>query len=259
MKKIVFAISILAAALKASAQLVFTNISGNEIVTAYTGADLEVVIPATTNGYPVTGVGASSFAYTGVASVSIPDSVTFIGAGAFEGCFDLTNITVGSGLASIGDYAFDYCYSLPSINLPAGLTNLGEQAFAECSSLAGVYFAGNAPAADRTAFNDDAASVFYLPGTSGWTNYCGGAPTASWMLPYPVILNAGLDRSGSPGGFRFTVSWATNRSVIVEACTNLANPAWQPLQTNALVAGTNLFEQADWMNYPARFFRARAQ
>ena len=258
MNKILLPIPVLVAALTASAQFAFTNLSGNLVVTAYTGTNPVVVIPAATNGYPVTGLGASSFAYLPVASVTLPDSVTFIGYGAFEGCSDLTNLTVGRGLANIDDDAFDYCYFLPSLTLPAAVTNLGVQAFGDCDSLTGVYFGGNAPVADATAFFDDAAAVYFLPGTAGWTNSCGGAPTASWLLPYPEIINVGRGQNRTAGGFAFTISWATNRSVVVEACTNLANPVWLPLQTNALVSGTNYFPDADGTNYSARFFRVGA-
>ncbi|MBR1592932.1 MAG: leucine-rich repeat protein [Ruminococcus sp.] len=39
-------------------------------------------------------------------SVTIPDSVTRIGEGAFSDCYSLESITVGNGLASIGADAF---------------------------------------------------------------------------------------------------------------------------------------------------------
>ena len=34
--------------------------------------------------------------------------------------------------------------------------------------------------------------------------------------------------------FGFIISWATNVPVVVEACTNLANPTWSPVDTNTL-------------------------
>jgi hypothetical protein len=59
--------------------------------------------------------------------------------------------------------------------------------------------------------------------------------------------------------FGFTVSWATNLSVVVEAATDLGNPIWSPLATNALSGGTFYFTDPDWTNYLSRFYRARAQ
>ena len=44
-----------------------------------------------------------------VLTVVLPDSVTTIGARAFEGCSRLVSVTVGAGLADIGGYAFRNC------------------------------------------------------------------------------------------------------------------------------------------------------
>ena len=43
--------------------------------------------------------------------------------------------------------------------------------------------------------------------------------------------------------------------IVVEACTNLANPLWIPVATNALSTGTNYFSDAQWTNFPDRFYR----
>ena len=71
----------------------------------------------------------------------------------------------------------------------------------------------------------------------------------------------GLDFGPSFGirtnGFSFIISWATNAPVKVEACTNLANPIWAPLQTNTLTGGSVYFTDPDWPNHPARFYRVR--
>ena len=45
---------------------------------------------------------------------------------------------------------------------------------------------------------------------------------------------------------------------MVEACTNLANPTWAPLQTYTLTNGSLYFSDPDWTNYPARFYRIRS-
>jgi hypothetical protein len=46
--------------------------------------------------------------------------------------------------------------------------------------------------------------------------------------------------------------------VVVEACTNLANPDWQPVQTNLLATGSVYFSDPQWTNYPGRFYRLRS-
>jgi hypothetical protein len=48
-------------------------------------------------------------------SVTIPNSVTSIGYGAFAYCTSLTSVTIPDGVTHIGDYAFHYCSSLETI------------------------------------------------------------------------------------------------------------------------------------------------
>jgi len=45
--------------------------------------------------------------------------------------------------------------------------------------------------------------------------------------------------------------------VVVEAATNLANPAWTPVGTNTLIGGSSYFSDSRWTNYPGRFYRVR--
>ena len=65
----------------------------------------------------ITTIGYRAFAYTCVLSITIPDSVTTIGDGAFSGCSYLTNVTIGKGVTTIGDFAFESCESLTSITV----------------------------------------------------------------------------------------------------------------------------------------------
>jgi hypothetical protein len=58
--------------------------------------------------------------------------------------------------------------------------------------------------------------------------------------------------------FGFNIFWATNIPVVVEACTNLASPVWQPVATNTLDGGSSYFSDPQWKNYPARFYRLRS-
>jgi hypothetical protein len=83
----------------------------------------------------------------------------------------------------------------------------------------------------------------------------GGLPTAPWKLPYPLILNSGPSFGVRTNHFGFTVSWATNASVVVEASASLVNPVWAPVATNTLTGGSSYFSDPQWMDYPARFYR----
>ncbi len=211
-------------------------------------------------------------------SVTIPDSVTSIGNDAFGYCISLTSVSIPKGVTSLRDSVFEDCYSLTSVSIPNGVTSIGAYAFSEsgltnviisgnvtsiggyafwyCYGLHQAYFQGNAPSADGTIFSPESGTVYYLPGTTGWGATFGGWPTAIWHQPQPQILGSFYGSGAQSDGFHFTISWANNGSVVVEASTDLQN--WAPVITNALVAGTNAFIDSTWTNYPQRFYRVRS-
>ena len=84
-------------------------------------------IPATVkhNGrqYNVVGINDMAFEnYENLIKVTIGDGVTYIGGGAFWGCWYLESITLPKNLKELGEYAFGYCGSLKSIKFPDSLT-----------------------------------------------------------------------------------------------------------------------------------------
>ncbi|MBQ7378855.1 MAG: leucine-rich repeat domain-containing protein [Clostridia bacterium] len=83
--------------------------NGTATLTAYVGSAAEVVIPAEVDGYVVTALGDNLFKDSGVASVTLPASVTSIGWFAFYGCRSLQTVTLGEAVSTIGYAAFDGC------------------------------------------------------------------------------------------------------------------------------------------------------
>ncbi len=71
-------------------------------------------------------------------SVTIPNSVTTIGEGAFEYCSGLTSVTIGSSVTSIEENAFNNCRGLTSIAIPNSVTSIGLFAFQHCTGLTSV-------------------------------------------------------------------------------------------------------------------------
>jgi hypothetical protein len=98
-----------------------------------------------------------------------------------------------------------------------------------------------------------------LPGTTGWGDFSAntGLPAAPWYLPNPMILNNDPSFGVQTNQFGFTISWATDISVVVEACTNPAHPVWSPVATNTLSSGTSYFSDPEWTNYTGRFYRLK--
>ncbi len=97
-----------------------------------------VVIPAT-----VTAIPNSAFAgKTQLRSVIFEEGsqLDHIGTSAFEGCTNLSEITLPEGLTYIDSYAFRFCESLETIRIPGGVQSLGHGSFAFCYSLREIVF-----------------------------------------------------------------------------------------------------------------------
>lgn len=128
----------------------------------------------------VTEIPEHAFYSTMLTEVSIPGSVTKIGAGAFALCSNLQTVTLHEGLESIGQSAFTNT-SISSIIIPSTVTVIETMDFAECRELKHVIFAGNAPqvVTDPLYGKDEGVylpdyTVYYRLGAEGFgTEWCG--------------------------------------------------------------------------------------
>ena len=163
---------------------------GNVMITAYNGDSENITIPSTIDGKEVTCIGDSALAnfyYT--KSITIPDSVTSIGEGAFSYCYNLYNITVDpdnkyytsidgvlfnkekttivccpsgykettysipDGVTKIDSLAFNCCENLTSITIPNSVISIDFYAFEYCSNLKSLTIPDSVASIDNTAFS----------------------------------------------------------------------------------------------------------
>jgi BspA type Leucine rich repeat region (6 copies) len=158
-------------------------------------------------------------------------------------------------VTSIGEYAFSCNSSLASVTIGNNVTSIEDWAFGDCTSLNGAYFMGNAPSIGSAVFDgDNSTTLYYLPGTAWGATY-GCRPTALWN---PQVQTGGTSFGVRTNRFGFTITGTSNLVIVVEACTNLANPSWFPVATNTLTGGSSYFSDPQWTNYPARFCRLRS-
>lgn len=126
------------AGLHAQFSYIITN--GAITITAYTGSDNAVTVPAETNGLSVTGIGLNAFnACVNLTSVTIPASVTNFGWPSFRSCSNLLAVYFQ------GNAPRDYYPAAPPI------------------------FGG-----------DPKATLYYLQGTTGWGTQIDMLPTVKW-------------------------------------------------------------------------------
>lgn len=157
----------------ARAQFVFTTNNGAITITGYTGPGGAVIIPGSTNGYPVTRIGNDAFSFCfPLTGITIPNSVTNIGDGAFHACSSLTNVALGTNIIRIGAEAFSSSASLAGITLPGSVADIGDRAFYSCTSLGAIMVGTDSPAyssMDGVLFNKSHTTLIQCPGGKAGT------------------------------------------------------------------------------------------
>ncbi len=102
----------------------------------------------------VTSIGYGAFSdCSSLTSVTIPNYVTSIGSQAFWHCSSLTSVTIGNSVASIGYGAFSSCRSLTSVTIPNSVTSIGFGAFEDCLSLTSIDIPNSVTSIGSYAFN----------------------------------------------------------------------------------------------------------
>lgn len=108
---------------------------GEAMVTGRAPDSLEenIIIPKTVDydgaSYVVTGIGAQAFFLADIVSVSMPSTITAIGASAFEFNFRLVSANLPQNLTVLPERAF-YATGLTSVIIPDGVEIIGAEAFA---------------------------------------------------------------------------------------------------------------------------------
>lgn len=137
-----------------TASVTFRGKYSHSYLDEYSG---EVVIPSSVTyegiEYSVTQIGQSAFeGCVNLTSVTIPNNVKQISSYAFSGCSNISNVILPSGVAKISDGMFDGCKSLISVVLPEGVTQIGSKAFSECSRLASISIPESVTRIENEAF-----------------------------------------------------------------------------------------------------------
>ena len=109
--------------------------NGNAIITGYTGTGKTASVPSDLDGHDIGGIGASAFeGHSELTDILLWGDPSFIGERAFMGCTKLKDISLPNECEEIGASAFENCTSLTSV-IMWGDPEIGDRAFYGCSSL----------------------------------------------------------------------------------------------------------------------------
>lgn len=184
-----------------------------------------VVIPGSTQE-----IGDWAFSHCNFSQIAIPDSVRELGEGAFWKT-PLVHVSLPNSLTTIKGRTFWECSALESVIIPSNITQIEGCPFDDCQSLKTICFLGNAPEMDEDVFNDwnlvKAATLYYLPGTSGWTTPTwNGYNTIPWDGKKIPTGNTQTQFQDIPLGAYYAnaVSWAVANNVTNGTSTSTFSP-----------------------------------
>lgn len=99
--------------------------------------------------------------------VTIPKTVTSIGAGAFDGCSNLASVEIPEGVPGIREWTFTGCKALHSVIIPNSVDIIGLKAFDNCTNLTRIVVNKTTPpyVEDDNTFDevDKSGCTVYVP------------------------------------------------------------------------------------------------
>ncbi len=259
-----------AATLPVAGQAQFTYITNPDNTITITGNSeyaIDLTIPDTIAGLPVTGIADYAFSlFPVVGDVAIPASVTNIAIQAFSGACSAKNITVDTnnpvyssvagvlfdksqtvlirclqtargsyvvpdGVTNIGDYAFYYCTSLTNITIPDSVIRLGNSALSACSSLPDITIPASVTSIGTNAFYTTSLTAIMVD-----TNDPAYSSLAGVLFnkDQTVLVQCPLGRTGSYT-IPSTVTNLGDSAFLACLLTNITIP------TNVTTLGDNVF------------------
>ena len=129
-------------------------------ITAYSGNERVLTIPAELDGLPVRAIKADAFAGTVCDVVILPDTLRTVENGAFDGCA-LSELYLFDNLRTIGDYVFSNCEHLRTLHINA----------AQPPVYSGTYYAAFADKFDRLLSLRDSRKIVLFSGSSARFGY----------------------------------------------------------------------------------------
>ena len=104
--------------------------------------------------YGVESIGKWAFFETGITTITLPDTVTYLGSYAFDSCFVLESVSLSDSLTTINRDMFQSNYALKNVKLPMNLTLICQRAFLGCRGLENITLPDTVTQINSSAFSD---------------------------------------------------------------------------------------------------------
>ena len=200
----------------------------------------EIIIPN-----DVKRIGSDTFINCDMSSIVLHDNIESIGSGAFEGCSNLTEVTLPSSLEIVDGYMFKGCINLEYVGLPYSVKEIGTSAFRGCSSLNNIDLPANLEVLDGYVFNSSGIENIIIP--DGVKVINAGTFADCTNLQY-IQLSSSLDSIGNSAfensGIK-SIAIPDNVSVMqynsFKGCTSLQDIK---LSNNLISIGYSAFENS---------------
>lgn len=128
-----------------------------------------------------------------VTTLELEGSVTTIGAGAFQGFSQLTDIDFGSALREIGENAFRDCTGISTISLPKSFRLFGPSCFQGCTALEEVHCAGGMPSFRMNCLWNGGHIYIFCPDDNIWSEKYVGELETNFHGRLEVMTESGED------------------------------------------------------------------
>ena len=185
----------------------------------YIGHHLIAVRPSVSGSYEVkegtlTIAGGAFEGCVNLTHITIPDSARLIGDYTFRHCENLISVELGNNILSIGVSAFAYCDRLTSVSIPNSVVSIGESAFYACYRLTSITIPDGVTQIEAHTFSGSGIGNILLPSSITSIGY--GAFFNCYS--FTITFNGTVDQwnSISLGGY-----WKSDENYVVTViCSN---------------------------------------
>lgn len=149
-----------------------------------------LIVSDTTNLTNINNIGGYAFAFSGIASPILNQNITSIARNTYQGCDNITSVTIPSTITSIGEYAFADCSNIITVDINSNLSDMDVTAFANCNNLTGFTVVNT-----NTTFSAVDGVLFstYDNTHRQLIQYPAGNTNTSYTLPTDIVRNDGQD------------------------------------------------------------------